>query len=73
MYQRGPRLPVFVLRDSDTRESRCVNALHIQTFVANPFGDRHGTLITFANGDSVTVENDFDEIVNLMMGDHVAG
>jgi len=73
MHQRGPRLPVFVLRDAETRESRCVNAMHIQTFVTNPFGERNGTLITFANGDGVTVENGFDEIVNLIMRDRVAG
>ncbi len=73
MQQRKSRLPVFVVRDADERTSRCVNGLHIQTFVPNPVGDRNGTLITFANGDAVTVENDFDEIVDLMMGDHVDG
>ena len=72
MHQRGPRLPVFVVRDVE-RGTRCVNGLHIQTFIPNPFGNRTGTLITFANGDHITVENDFDEILDLMMGDHVPG
>ncbi|HEX6096386.1 MAG TPA: hypothetical protein VF432_08695 [Thermoanaerobaculia bacterium] len=73
MHQRGPRLPVFVLRDVEARDHRCVNALHIQTFIPNPYGSQEGTLITFANGDTITVENGFDEIVDLMMGDRVAG
>jgi uncharacterized protein YlzI (FlbEa/FlbD family) len=71
MQQRRPRLPVFVLRDVEARTHRCVNGLHIQTFIPNPYGNQEGTLITFANGDSVTVENDFDEVVHLMMGSHV--
>lgn len=66
MNQRGSRLPVFVLRDVDRRTDRCVNGLHIQTFIPNPFSDRGGTFITFANGDTITVENDFDEVFDLM-------
>lgn len=73
MHQRGSRLPVFVLRDIEERTNRCVNGLHIQTFVPNPYGDRNGTLITFVGGDHITVENDFDEVFGLMYGDHVPG
>jgi hypothetical protein len=48
--------------------SRCINGLHVQTFIQNPFGDRKGTLITFASGDRVTVANDFDLVFNVLTG-----
>lgn len=73
MQQRRPRLPVFVVRDTTARENRCVNGLHVQTFIPNPFGNREGTLITFASGDTITVDSDFDEVVSLMLGDYVDG
>jgi hypothetical protein len=58
MQQRRERLPVFVLRDAEVRANRCVNALHVQTFIPNPFGKCEGTLITFASGDTITVDHD---------------
>ena len=73
MLRRGPVLPIFVVWDTDARTNRCVNALYIQTFIPNPYGDRNGTLITFVNGDYVTVENDFDEVIKLMRSDRVSG
>lgn len=70
---RHAALPLMVLTDAKTDESRCINGLHVQTFITNPFGERGGTLITFANGDRVTVTEDFDTVVDSLMGDRVDG
>ncbi len=68
---RPVAVPIFVFVDSKTREARCVNGLHVQTFVPNPFWNGEsprGTFITFANGDTVTVAEDFDVVVDTLMG-----
>lgn len=70
MYTRPPHLPFIVLEDVKAG-SRCINALHVQTFIANPFGK--GTLITFANGDSFTVKDSFTSVVDTLMGSDVDG
>ena len=67
MNARRSGLPIIVLMDAKTREGRAVNGLHVQTFIQNPFGKCEGTLITFANGDTVTVKEDFDDIVQSFM------
>jgi uncharacterized protein YlzI (FlbEa/FlbD family) len=64
MNTRYYGVPIAVFTDAETGTPRCVNALHIQTFVMNPVGHRTGTLITFASGDSVTVTDDFHAVVN---------
>ena len=71
MNSRLPSVPIVVFTDTETRESRCVNGLHVQTFVPNPFWDGEsprGTLITFASGDTVTVSDDFEVVVKTLMG-----
>lgn len=71
MNSRLPSVPIVVFVDSETRESRCVNGLHVQTFVPNPFWSGEpprGTLITFVGGDTVTVSEDFDVVVKTFMG-----
>jgi hypothetical protein len=71
MNSRLAGVPIVVFIDAKTRESRCVNGLHVQTFVPNPFWDGEqprGTLITFANGDTVTVAEEFDAVVDTFMG-----
>jgi hypothetical protein len=76
MRTRGVRFPVFVLLDAAAQESRCVNGLHIQTFIPDPFWNGilpRGTLITFANGDTVTVADDFEVVVELLMSDGADG
>ena len=70
MNSRNARLPIIVLTDTETSESRCVNGLHVQTFVPNPFWNGEsprGTLITFVSGDTVTVAEDFDDVVDTLM------
>jgi hypothetical protein len=71
---RQPALPFHVFTDAKG-DTRCINALHVQTFIPNPFGDRgdRGTLITFANGDTVTVTDDFDSIADQFMSDRADG
>ena len=72
MNSRSRAVPIIVFIDSETRESRGVNGLHVQTFVPNPFWNGEsprGTLITFANGDTVTVVEEFDVAVGAFMGD----
>ncbi len=74
MNSRYHGVPIAVFTDAKTGAPRCLNALHIQTFIPNPFADRAGTLITFASGDSVTVTDDFHTVVNTFMsGNHVDG
>jgi hypothetical protein len=70
LYTRPPHQPFIVLEDVKAG-SRGVNALHVQTFIANPFGK--GTLITFANGDSFTTTDSFDSVVKTLMGSNVDG
>ena len=70
MIRRVMQLPVVVLNDTERKESRCVNGLHVQTFIPNPhWNGEHprGTLITFTSGDTVTVAEDFDVIVEMFM------
>jgi hypothetical protein len=67
---------IFVFVDSKTREARCVNGLHVQTFAPNPLWNGQsprGTLITFVSGDTVTVDQEFDDVVNAFMGDRRDG
>lgn len=71
MNARLRGVPVLVLREARSGESRCVNALHVQTFVPNPFGD--GTYITFASGDFITVEESFDAVVDMFLCDRLDG
>lgn len=66
-------MPIVVLTDTESRESRAVNGLHIQTFITNPFGDTVGTLITFASGDTVTVAEDFDTVADAFVTDRRDG
>ena len=73
MNSRHRGLPILVLIDAESQGVRAVNGLHVQTFVPNVFGDKVGTLITFANGDSVTVTDSFDTVVKLFMGDRHDG
>jgi hypothetical protein len=71
MNSRTPGVPIIVFQDAATGESRCVNGLHVQTFIANPFGD--GTLLTFANGDTVILVDSFDVVVDAFMSDRQDG
>lgn len=48
MNSRRLGLPIVVLVDAESKESRAINGLHIQTFIATPYGNQVGTLITFA-------------------------
>jgi uncharacterized protein YlzI (FlbEa/FlbD family) len=59
------------LYDAKSDEPRCVNGLHVASFIPNPYGG--GTVITFANGDRVTVKECFDDVVESLMGDRVDG
>jgi hypothetical protein len=68
MLGRRAELPLAVFQDAETSRFRCVNGLHVQTFIANPFGHEQGTLITFASGDRVTVTDDFDHVFEVLTG-----
>jgi hypothetical protein len=61
-------MPLVVFQDAETGNFRCVNGLQIETFIPNPFCDRKGTIITFANGDRVTVTDDFHDVFNILSG-----
>lgn len=61
-------LPLVVFQDAETGNSRCVNGLHIETFIPNPFSDRKGTIVTFASGDRVTVSDDFYDVFRILSG-----
>ncbi|HKS23680.1 MAG TPA: hypothetical protein VJZ76_12835 [Thermoanaerobaculia bacterium] len=66
-----PRLrdvPVVVFQDANTGAPRCINGLHVQTFIQNPSKGRNGTLITFASGDKVTVTADFKVVFDTLIG-----
>lgn len=71
MNARMSGIPIVVFQDANSQEWRCINGLHVQTFIPNPFGA--GTLLTFANGDSVTLVEDFDLIVDALMADRHDG
>jgi hypothetical protein len=71
MNSRHLGVPIFVFTELSTGGSRCINGLHVQTFVPNPFGD--GTLLTFVNGDSVTLMDTFEAIVDTFMSDRQDG
>jgi hypothetical protein len=73
MNSRSAGVPIAVLTDAESKESRAVNGMHVQTFIANPFGDAVGTLITFASGDSVTVAEDFDTVADAFVADQRDG
>jgi len=74
MNTRYHGVPIAVFMDLQAGVLRCINGLHVQTFIQNPFGDHSGTLITFASGDSVTVANDSDAVVDTFMaGNRVDG
>ena len=68
MNARRREVPLAVLQDQETGSLRCINGLHVQTFIQNPFGDRKGTLITFASGDRVTVADDFELVFDVLTG-----
>lgn len=73
MNSRTAGVPIVVLTDAESKESRAVNGLLVQTFVTNPFGDAAGTLITFASGDTVTVAEDFDTVADAFVSDRQDG
>jgi hypothetical protein len=56
-----------VFRDMETGKDRCINGLHVQTFVPSPL-QKGTTLITFASGDNVTVADDFDTVYMIFAG-----
>jgi hypothetical protein len=64
----GTACPLVVVQDAETDNSRCVNGLHIETFIPNPFCDSKGTIITFASGDRVTVSDDFEDVFRILSG-----
>jgi hypothetical protein len=68
---RRPPLPFCVFSDLDDTP-RCVNAALVQTFVPDPANET-ATLITFINGDSVTVSASFETVLDTFMGDTVDG
>ena len=47
--------------------------LHVQTFIPNPFGTKEGTLITFANGDRVTITMGFHKLAAMSLAAGVDG
>jgi len=62
-------VPLVVFQDMETGAFRCVNGLHVQTFIRSPFPHtRGGTIITFASGDTVTVADSFDEVFRILSG-----
>jgi hypothetical protein len=76
MNSRTAGVPIVVLTDAESKEGRAVNGLHIETLIPDPFSngeEPRGTLITFASGDTVTVAEDFDTVVDAFMGDRQDG
>jgi hypothetical protein len=68
-YSRHLGIPIAIFQDAETGESRCINALHVQTFITSPYPDtKGGTFITFDSGDTVTVTDDFDHVFRVMTG-----
>ncbi len=72
LHTRWRGVPLVVVQDAKTGRQRCINGLHVQTFVPSPF-DKQGTIITFASGDTVTVTDEFDELFELLSGFVVDG
>jgi len=66
-------VPLVILHDAETGRPRCVNGLHIQTFIPDHFHDRKGTIITFASGDTVTVADGFQHVMEMLSGSVVDG
>ena len=69
-------VPLVVFTDSRTGRSRCVNGLHVQTFIPSPFNGvkgMEGTIITFASGDKVIVSEEFDDVFDVLSGFVVDG
>jgi hypothetical protein len=64
---RRQTVPFVVFRDATAGASRSVNPLHVQTFIASPF-KKGETIITFANGDAVTIAEDFEFVFKLLTG-----
>jgi hypothetical protein len=79
LHTRWRGVPLVVVQDAKTGRQRCINGLHVQTFVPSPFdehgkqGKQRGTIITFASGDTVTVTDEFDELFELLSGFVVDG
>ena len=79
LHTRWRGVPLVVFQDAKTGRSRCINGLHVQTFVPSPFdgqgkgGKQRGTIITFASGDTVTVADDFDHVFEVLSGFVVDG
>ena len=76
LHTRWRGVPLVVVQDAKTGRQRCINGLHVQTFVPSPFegqGKQRGTIITFASGDTVTVMDEFDELLELLSGFVVDG
>lgn len=71
MNARHAPVPFFVFTDLQDNVERAVNALHVQTFIPNPYGE--GTLITFANGDTITVGASFEAVYDTLTGDRPEG
>lgn len=65
---RWQGVPLVVFEDAETCESRCINGLHVQTFIRSPFRTNGGTIITFASGDTVTVTENFDHVFRILTG-----
>lgn len=53
-------VPIIVLHDADTGKRVCVNGMWFTTFTES----ERGTDFKFTNGDSVTVDEGFDEVAN---------
>ncbi|HEX7153248.1 MAG TPA: hypothetical protein VF618_17315 [Thermoanaerobaculia bacterium] len=71
LLARRPTLPVVVFTEAGTRASRCINGLHVQSFIGNPHGP--GTMLTFVSGDVVLLEDDFDRVVAAFAHTEVEG
>ena len=67
MDSRWRGIPIVVFLDARTNEDRCINGLHVQTFIRNP-SPTGGTIITFASGDTVTVTENFDRVFRILTG-----
>jgi hypothetical protein len=68
MHARLRDVPLAVFQDQTTGTLRCVNGLHVQTFIQNPYEGSKGTLITFASGDKITVADDFQDVFDTLTG-----
>lgn len=76
LHTRWHGVPLVVFTDSGTGRPRCVNGLHVQTFIPSPFKGvkgMEGTIITFASGDKVIVSDEFDDVFEVLSGFVVDG